>query len=62
MLQESLLNELSKQAERGRSCRPVKYVEVDPRVLGQLIEEIELLRQVLLISEKTKKPEPALRD
>lgn len=54
MLHESVLQELRHQSDRGKARRPVKFVDVDPRVLGQLIDEIERHRQVLLIDEKPK--------
>lgn len=62
MLPEAILKELSKQADYGMSRRPVKFVDVDPRVLSQLIGEIERHRETLLIVEKLKHVEPALRD
>ena len=61
MLNEEMLSELKRDANKAIKHKPVRFVDVDPRILASLIDEIERHRTTLLIVER-KQLDPALRD
>ena len=56
-----MLAELKRDATKALNRKPIRFVDVDPRVLASLIDEIERHRTTLLIVER-KQLDPALRD
>ena len=56
-----MLSELKRDANKAIKHKPVRFVDVDPRILASLIDEIERHRTTLLIVER-KQLDPALRD
>lgn len=61
MIHESQLAELRRDVERAKLRKPYRPVEIDCRVLGAMIDELEAMRVVTLTFER-KKAEPAFRD
>lgn len=61
MLHESQLAELRRDVARAKLHKPIRFVEIDARVLGAMIDEIERHRVVTLTFER-KLAEPAFRD
>ena len=61
MLPSAVLTELRQQAHVAASQKRIRFVEIDPRVLGQLIDELENHRLVNLTIPREQR-EPALRD
>lgn len=52
MIPESLLTELRNQATAARKRKPAKWVDIDPRTLLDLLDEVERFRLVNLIEER----------
>ena len=55
MVQEEVLSELRNQSNKSLKAsgrRPPRSIEVDPRVMVSLLDEVENHRAVLLIAER----------
>lgn len=60
-LSEAELRDLRHEAEIVRNRRSLRFMEVDPRVLLRMLDEIANQRVVMLTIERTD-VDPALRD
>ena len=61
MIDDDHISELRRDITAAQSHKPPRFVEVDSRILGQLIDELENHRMFLLVLPREKR-EPALRD